>query len=48
MYDESVNTPLIWSWPGEVPAQLTRPEVVSSYDLVPTLRTCFRFRLPAA
>jgi arylsulfatase A-like enzyme len=37
MYEESVNTPLIWSWPGQIPAQAVRPEVVSSYDLVPTL-----------
>jgi arylsulfatase A-like enzyme len=37
MYRESVETPLIWVWPGQVPAQLTRPELVSSYDLLPSL-----------
>ncbi|MBZ5729325.1 MAG: sulfatase-like hydrolase/transferase [Acidobacteriia bacterium] len=37
MYDEAVATPMIWSWPGHVPAQGVRPEMVSAYDLVPTL-----------
>ena len=37
MYEESLRTPMIWVWPGEVPAQLARPELVSAYDLMPTL-----------
>ncbi len=37
MYDEAVATPMIWSWPGHVPAQGVRPEMVSAYDFVPTL-----------
>ncbi len=37
MYRESVETPLFWVWPGQVPAQSTRPELVSSYDLLPSL-----------
>jgi arylsulfatase A-like enzyme len=37
MYEEVVVPPLFWSWPGHVPAQATRPELVSAYDLVPTL-----------
>jgi len=37
LYQESVITPMIWSWPGRVPAQSSRPEMVASYDLVPTL-----------
>ncbi len=37
MYEEVVSTPLVWSWQGHVPPQLTRPELVSAYDLVPTL-----------
>ena len=37
MYDEAVVTPMLWSWPGHVPAQAVRPEMVSSYDLVPTI-----------
>lgn len=38
MYDEVVGVPLIWQWPGLIPVQAARPEVVSSYDLFPTLR----------
>jgi arylsulfatase A-like enzyme len=37
MYEESVSTPMIWSWPGHVPAFGERPEVVSSCDFVPTI-----------
>jgi arylsulfatase A-like enzyme len=37
MYDEVVNTPMIWSWPGRVPAQGIQTELVSAYDLMPTL-----------
>jgi len=37
MFEEAVVTPMIWSWPGRVPAQGTRPEVIGSYDLAPTL-----------
>ena len=29
MYQESTVTPMIWSWTGRVPTQLTRPELVS-------------------
>ena len=37
MYEESVTTPLLCSWPGHVPAMAMRPELVSTYDFVPTL-----------
>lgn len=37
MFEESVNTPMIWSWPGHVPAFGERPEVVGSCDFVPTI-----------
>jgi arylsulfatase A-like enzyme len=37
MYEEAVATPLFWSWPGHVPAQAVRPELVSAYDLVPSI-----------
>ncbi|HEY9140918.1 MAG TPA: sulfatase-like hydrolase/transferase [Bryobacteraceae bacterium] len=37
MYDESVRVPLLWSWPGHVPAQEERMELVSTYDLLPTV-----------
>jgi arylsulfatase A-like enzyme len=37
MYDEVVATPMIWSWPGRIPAEHVRPELVSFYDLMPSL-----------
>jgi arylsulfatase A-like enzyme len=37
MYDEVMNTPMIWSWPGRVPALATVVELVSAYDLMPSL-----------
>jgi len=37
MYREAVETPLIWSWPGFVPPQSSRPELVSPYDLLPSI-----------
>jgi arylsulfatase A-like enzyme len=37
MFEESVATPLIVSWPMRVPPGGVRPEVVSGYDLVPSL-----------
>jgi arylsulfatase len=37
MYDESVAVPMLWCWPGSVPAQEVRMEPVSTYDLLPTL-----------
>ena len=37
MFDDVVRTPLIWSWPGHVPAQGNPVAMVSAYDLVPTL-----------
>jgi arylsulfatase A-like enzyme len=37
MYDEVVRTPLILSWPGKIPTGEIAPEVVSSYDVLPTL-----------
>ena len=37
MFDESVAVPMIWSWPGRVPAQETRMEPVATYDLLPTI-----------
>lgn len=37
MFEESVATPMILSWPMRLPPSTTRPEIVSSYDLVPTV-----------
>jgi arylsulfatase A-like enzyme len=47
MYEEVVATPLVWSWQGHVPPQLTRPELVSAYDLLPTLCDLTGAALPA-
>jgi arylsulfatase A-like enzyme len=46
MYEESLATPMIWVWPGRVPAQATRPELISAYDLLPTLCETFSIDLP--
>ena len=37
LYDESLATPIFWSWLGHIPAIAIRPELVSAYDFVPTL-----------
>ena len=37
MFEEVVAPPLLWSWQGHTPAQATRPELVSNYDLLPTV-----------
>ena len=47
MYEESLATPMIWMWPGHVPAQASRPELVSAYDLVPTLCETLSIDVPA-
>jgi len=45
MYEEAVGVPMIWSWPGKVPPESVRPEVISTYDFVPTI--CDALDLPA-
>jgi len=37
MYEEAIAIPMVWSWPGHVVPLATRPEMVSAYDLVPTI-----------
>jgi arylsulfatase A-like enzyme len=37
MYEEVVQTPMIWNWFGKVPPEAVRPELVSFYDVVPTI-----------
>jgi len=37
MYDEVVKVPLIMSWPGRIPTDAVAPEMVSFYDVMPTL-----------
>lgn len=45
MYEESMQVPMIWNWPGKTPVQATRPELVSFYDVLPTL--CEALDVPA-
>jgi choline-sulfatase len=47
MYEEVIQVPLILSWPGEIPVEATRPELVSFYDILPTLCEAARAPLPA-
>lgn len=44
MYEEVMQVPMLWSWPGKIPVEAARPELVSSYDLVPSL--CEAAQLP--
>lgn len=37
MYEEVMHVPMIWSWPGRIPVQAVRPELVSFYDFLPTV-----------
>lgn len=37
MYDEVVRVPLILSWPGKIPTGAAAPEMVSFYDVLPTI-----------
>jgi arylsulfatase A-like enzyme len=37
MYEQAIAVPMIWSWLGKIPPTNSRPELVSSYDLLPTL-----------
>ncbi len=46
MFDESVGVPMIWNWPGRIPVQSVRPELVSTYDVLPTLCAITGISLP--
>jgi choline-sulfatase len=37
MYEEVVNVPMIMTWPGRIPVESARPELVSFYDVMPTI-----------
>ncbi|MCL4841163.1 MAG: sulfatase-like hydrolase/transferase [Bryobacteraceae bacterium] len=47
LFEEVVQAPMIWSWPGRVPVQAIRPELVGSYDFVPTLCAVAGLEAPA-
>jgi arylsulfatase A-like enzyme len=48
MYEESVATPLLISWPMRIPPATTRPEIVSAYDFVPTVCDLLTLDRPGA
>jgi arylsulfatase A-like enzyme len=37
MFEEAVAVPMIWSWPARIPPSSLRPELICSYDFVPTI-----------
>jgi len=37
MFEEVMQTPMIWNWRGKVPVEGARPELVSFYDFLPTV-----------
>ncbi|HEY1497189.1 MAG TPA: sulfatase-like hydrolase/transferase [Candidatus Solibacter sp.] len=47
-FEEVVATPMIWSWNGRVPPLAVRPEVVSAYDLLPTICDITPAELPGS
>jgi arylsulfatase A-like enzyme len=48
MFEESVNTPLIWSWAGRTPPGNDRPDLVGTCDFVPTICDLTGIEPPAA
>jgi arylsulfatase A-like enzyme len=47
MFEEVMQVPMIWSWPGRVPVQAVRPELVSFYDFLPTVCDAAGLQPPA-
>jgi arylsulfatase A-like enzyme len=37
MYEEVVRVPMLWSWPGKIPADASTPDLISFYDFVPSI-----------
>ena len=37
MYEEVMEVPLIWNWPGRIPVESVRNELVSHYDFMPAI-----------
>jgi arylsulfatase A-like enzyme len=46
MFEEAIATPMVWTWSGHVVPLATRPEMVSAYDLVPTICDITPAQLP--
>jgi choline-sulfatase len=47
MYEEVVRVPLLMAWSGKIPAEATTPELVSFYDVMPTLCEAAGVPVPA-
>lgn len=47
MYDEVMRVPLIMNWPGRIPTDAVAPEMVSFYDVLPTLCEAAGAEIPA-
>ncbi|MCC6588601.1 MAG: sulfatase-like hydrolase/transferase [Bryobacterales bacterium] len=47
MYEEVMQVPMIWNWPGKIPVEATRPELVSFYDFFPSVLDVAGVPLPA-
>ncbi len=47
MYEEAVMTPMFWNWPGRVPVEGVRPEVINGDDLLPSLCEVAGIKAPA-
>jgi arylsulfatase A-like enzyme len=47
MYEEVVNTPMLWMWPGRVPPRAVRPEMISATDFLPTICVVTGANLPS-
>jgi arylsulfatase A-like enzyme len=37
MFEEVVNVPMMWNWPGRTPVESSRSEMVGLYDVLPTV-----------
>ncbi|HTM47179.1 MAG TPA: sulfatase-like hydrolase/transferase [Bryobacteraceae bacterium] len=37
MYEEVMEVPMIWNWPGRIPVESVRNELVSHYDFLPAI-----------
>ena len=46
LYDEALQIPMIWNWRGRVPIEATRPDVISSYDLLPSICEAVGAKIP--
>lgn len=47
MFEEVMQVPMIWSWPGRVPVEGVRPELVSFYDFLPSVCDAAGIKPPA-